>query len=171
MAKSVKGDFSKIIAKAKPVKRVKKEPYKVPKWFSKLPTGSHGSTPSQKKAWKVVSDYVRQRDFNLYAGKCVSCFRRLDRWQDGQAAHYFPWSTLNGLSKYNLKNLALSCAICNYGSGANIGFEFGNELVRRYGYEVLNEIDIDSKQHHGKKIEEWELVEMVAKLCPSLVKE
>ena len=166
-------DFSDVIKKAKkqPKRKPKAEPYKVPRWFSKLPAGSHGSTPSQKKAWKVVSDYVRQRDFTKYAGKCVSCFRRLDRWQDGQAAHYRPWSTCNGLAKFNIKNLALSCAICNYGSGADVGYAFGNELVNRYGYEIFHEIELDNNEHKGKKIEEYELVEMVARLAPHLVKE
>lgn len=167
----MKSDFSKIIAKAKPVKRVKKEPYKVPKWFSRLPPGSHGSTPSQKKAWKVVSDYVRERDFIKYGGKCVSCFRRLDRWQDGQAAHFKPWSTSNGLFKYELLNIHLSCPICNYGSGADVGFAYGEELKRRYGDDIVYVLSDLNAKHRGNKIEEWELVEMVAKLRPDLVKE
>lgn len=167
-------DFSSIVsrskknAKKKP-KRIKKEPYKVPKWFSSLKPGSHGNTPSQKKAWKVVSDYVRERDFKKYGGKCISCDRILERWEDGQAAHYFPWSVLNGLAKYDVNNIALSCAICNYGSGANIGYAFGNELKRRYGDGILSEIASLNKSYRGKKMEEWDLVDFIARLRPDLV--
>lgn len=173
MPKVSKSNFDNILAIEKKIKRPKKgkkAPYSVPKWFKALPVGSHGNTPSQKKAWKVVSDYVRERDFKKYAGKCVSCFRRLDRWQDGQAAHFRPWSICNGMHKFCTVNLALSCPICNYNSGADVGHEFGEELKRRYGEDVFKVLKEDNENHRGKKIEEWELVEMVAKLCPHLVK-
>lgn len=168
----MKSDFSKIIAKAKPVKRVKKAPYKVPKWFSRLPTGSHGSTPSQKKAWKVVSDYVREKDFILYGGKCVSCPRIIPTVQDGDAGHFKPWSNCHGMMKFYTKNIALQCQFCNrYRSGIEAGYYFGEALKRRHGENFIEEFETLNEQHRGKKIEEWELVEMVAKLRPDLVKD
>lgn len=169
---SKKGDFSAIIAKAKPVKRVKKEPYRVPKWFSKLPAGSHGSTPSQKKAWKVVSDYVRQRDFAKYGPYCADqCGQIIWDWKDTDAGHYKAWSVCHGLFKYELKNLLMQSSNCNRRSDGPTGLGLSETLKARYGKDILQWIETENEKYRGKKIEEWELVEMVAKLCPSLVKE
>lgn len=172
----MKSDFSSIVSRskknaAKKPRKVKKPPYVIPQWFKKIvPSPGHGSGVVQKRVWRVVSEYVRQRDFKQFHGKCVSCDRVLERWQDGQAAHYFPWSVLNGMAKFDVKNIALSCPYCNYVSGANIGYAFGNELKRRYGDGVLVEIANLNKSYRGKKMETWELVEFVARLRPDLVK-
>jgi hypothetical protein len=142
--------------------------YQVPKWFRSLPPGSHGFTPSQKKAWKVVSDYVRQRDWEKYK-RCVSCGTYLESWQKGQAGHYRAWGSSNGLFKYNLKNIALQCASCNQISDGKIGHAFGEELKRRHGDGIFDELDMEDRKYRGKKIEEWELVEMCAKLLNGAV--
>jgi hypothetical protein len=137
--------------------------YQVPKWFKSLPQGSHGATPSQKKAWKVVSDFVRQRDWEKYK-RCVSCGTYLESWQKGQAGHYRAWSLCNGIFKYDLRNVALQCAACNYHSDGKIGHTFAEELKRRYGDNILDELNDEDRKHRGKKVEEWQLVEMCAKL-------
>lgn len=145
--------------------------YKVPSWFSKLPTGSHGNTPSQKKAWKVVSDYVRERDWKKYMGFCADgCGTRIEDWHNGDCGHYLAWASCNGLFKYELTNLVLQASNCNRRSDGVIGHGLGEELKRRYNDGHLDWIGLENKKYHGKKIEEWELVEMVARLRPDLVK-
>ena len=143
--------------------------YKAPKWFSSTKAGSHGNTPAQKKAWTIVSAYVRQRDFKNYHGKCVSCPRILENWQDGDCAHYKAWGACNGFFKYELTNLALSCKNCNRLSDGNVGHAFGEELKRRYGKKHLEWIATEDRKHTGEKLEEWLLVEMCEKLYETLM--
>lgn len=139
--------------------------YTPPDWFKKIKTGSHGSTPTQKRLWTIVSEYVRKRDFQRYNGKCISCDTILSRWQDGQAAHYIPYSRCHGMYKFDPENIYLSCAICNTGyGGAHVGYNFGNEIVRRQGHDALNVIDFNNESHRGEKMHEWDLVEMAERL-------
>lgn len=169
----LKSDFSNIIKKAKklPKRKPKALPYKVPKWFSKLPAGSHGSTPSQKKAWKVVSDYVRKTDWET-SRKCRDgCGAIIEDWKDADCGHWKSWSVCHGMFKYELKNLALQASNCNRRSDGVVGYGLANYLIHKYGSDHLEWIEQENEKHRGKKIEEFELVEMVAKLRPDLVKE
>jgi len=167
----MKSNFDNVIKLAKPLPKRPKPPYKVPKWFKRLPVGSHGSTPSQKKAWKVVSDYVRERDFTKY-GTCVSCYERFSDWKNGHAGHYKPWTLSNGLFKYDVVTISLQCATCNWNlkkSDAETGARFKEELERRHKIDIDEYVRNGNTFYKDKKIEEWELVEMVAKLRPDLI--
>ena len=135
--------------------------YKTPPWFNKITPGSHGSNPAQKRYWKFTSDKVRQEEFEKYGGKCVSCPRRLQSWQEGQCAHYKPWSVCNGFFKYERSNLAFSCSACNYGAGGDVGHAFGEELKRRYGKNHLIWIEKENLKHKGEKMEDWVIVSRV----------
>jgi len=148
----------------KKTRKVQNKGYKVPGWFKSIPLGSHGSNPTQKRYWKVVSNLVRQRDFKKYKGKCVSCFRRLERWEDGQCAHYRRYATCNSYFKWEIKNLALSCSYCNQNEDGVIGYAFGEELKRRYGDKHLDWIEKENKKYHGMKLEDHEIVSRVEKL-------
>lgn len=150
-------------------KKIKKKGYRVPPWFSSLPAGSHGSGRVQKKYWKVVSDYVRKRDFEKYDGRCVSCSKRLEHWKDGHAAHFRKYSLCNSWFKFDIDNIALSCPICNKRDDGPIGFAFGQELIRRYGPHHLEWIEKENLKYKGVKMEDWEIVEKVAELAPHLV--
>ncbi len=146
-------------------KKEKKLPYQVPKWFKSLKQGSHGSTINQKKAWTVVSEYVRKRDFALYRGFCVDgCGTRLNSWKEGQAGHFKAYGACNGIFKYELKNLALQAPNCNRRSDGVVGHGFAKELKRRHGEDILKWIEIENQKHRGEKIEDWVLVEMCEKL-------
>ena len=167
---------SKLTAKAsKPKKGSKpKTPqkgYATPKWFNKIKLGSHGNTPAQKRYWKVVSDTYRKEDFEKYKGKCVSCPAHLERWEDGQLAHYKAWSVCNAWFKYERKNLALSCPNCNRLSDGVVGNNFAKELERRHGAHILEWIEKTNLCYRGQKLEQWEIVEKVARLRPDLVEE
>lgn len=127
--------------------------YIPPAWFMAVKPGAHGNSPAQKRLWRIVSEYVRQRDFKKYHGKCVSCSKTLDSWQDGQAAHFKPWSVCNGSFKYNVDNLALSCYFCNMNSGADIGYRFGEEMKRRHGKNHLDWIEQQNLKHRSEKLD------------------
>lgn len=147
-----------------------KKGYQVPKWFKSLPLGSHGSSPAQKKLWKVISDTYRKEDWEKYNGKCVSCETRLERWQDGQLAHFKAWSVCNSWFKFERKNLALSCPNCNRLSDGMVGLKFAQELQRRHGHDILEWIEIENLKYRGQKLEVSICVDNVAQLRPDLVR-
>lgn len=145
--------------------------YKPPKWFQKIKPGGHGSTPAQKRLWRVVSEFVRRRDFELY-GTCVSCFHRFENWQEAQAGHWLPYSLCNSFYKFDPTfNIAAQCSACNsnlHRSGAHIGHAMGEELKRRHGQGVLEVIQSDNLRFRGMKMETWAIVDYVARLRPDL---
>ena len=134
----------------------------LPDWLRSIPYGSHGSSPAQKRAWKYMSDMVRKDDFDTYGGKCVSCPRRLENWKEGDCGHYIAWSNCNAIFKFYRKNLALQCKHCNNNGGMSIGYEFGEELKRRYGPDILTELAYDNATHHGDKLYDADVVALVS---------
>ena len=155
---------SRVARKKAPRKRVNpakvsNKGYKPPKWFTAIKATGHGATPAQKKYWKLVSIAVRVEDFEKYGGKCVSCPARLERWQDGQCAHFRAWSVCHGFYKYERSNLALSCPHCNHVNDGPILQKFAAELDRRYGVGHSEAIEIENEKHRGEKMEVWEIVE------------
>jgi len=147
-----------------------KKGYKAPKWFTSIKAGSHGNNPAQKKHWRVVSETYRKEDFEKYHGKCVSCETRLERWEDGQLAHFKAWSVCNSWFKYERKNLALSCPNCNRLSDGVVGLKFAQELQRRHGEDILFWIERENLKYRNIKMEVWEHVAAVEKLRPDLIK-
>ena len=154
-------------AKNKPKKTVVKG-YIVPKWYSKLKPGSHGSTPTQKKYWKVLSDTYRKADWEKY-GTCVSCHKHIEHWQDGDLAHFKRYSVCNSWFKFQRENMALSCKNCNRNDDGVVGHTFGEELKRRHHKGILEWIEATNLTFKGQKMQEWEIVEKVANLRPDLV--
>lgn len=144
--------------------RTLKPKYSPPDWFLAIKPGAHGSTPHQKRLWRMVSEAVRQEEFIKYRGKCVSCDRYLHSWQEGQCAHFKPWSVCNGLFKYERKNLAFSCSFCNSNSGGDVGHRFGEELKRRYGEHHLDWIEKENRKHHGEKLDVLEIVALAEQI-------
>jgi hypothetical protein len=163
-----------------PAKRFKRasptKGYKPPQWFSEIKPGGHGNTPAQKRLWRIVSEYVRERDFKLY-GKCVSCDHRFTHWKQGHAGHYLPYSICHSWYKFDPENIALQCEACNMGlmrSGAHIGHEMGEELKRRHGPGILEQIARDNLSYRGQKMEVWQIVakvEEIVRLSTPLVKD
>lgn len=138
--------------------------YKPPAWFTKIKPGSHGNTPTQKRFWRVISCFVRQRDFIEQKGCCVSCDTTLQRWQDGDAAHFKRFSVCNSYFKFNPDNVALSCKNCNRNDDGVVGHAFGEELKRRYGRDHLDWIEEENLKYKGIKLETHKIVEEVERL-------
>ena len=138
--------------------------WKMPRWFKSIPLGSHGSTPVQKKLWKLTSDYVRIHDFYKHGAKCVSCSRVFESWKEGQAAHFKAWWASNSYFKYNLFNLALSCAHCNHKDDGETGHYFGKELERRHGKNIIDTLQQLDQLNRGVKMDSVKLVGMGSQL-------
>lgn len=138
--------------------------YKAPAWFTKIKLGSHGNNVAQKRYWRFISCFVRQRDFRDQKGCCVSCPSILKRWQDGDAAHFKRYSVCNSYFKFNPDNIALSCKNCNRNDDGVVGHAFGEELKRRYGKDHLEWIEEENNKFRGKKLETHKIVEEIEKL-------
>lgn len=132
---------------------------KVPDWFSQLPwkSSDHGSNANQRRLWRLVSEYVRQRDFELY-GYCAACKTPFTCWQEGQAGHFKAWSRCSGMFKYNEKNLALICAGCNrFGDGVT-NANFAVEMQRRHGEDYVEWITAMNLAHKDSRLDTEEIV-------------
>lgn len=111
-------------------------------WLTKIKPGSHGSTPTQKRYWRVVSDFVRIHDWYKYKGRCIACGRYYPSWQDLQGGHYRSWAVCKGYSKWDKMNIFGECAICNTGfNGNEVGALFKEGIIKRHGKERIEYIN------------------------------
>lgn len=152
-----------MLRKAKKIKNRRTKPifvYKAPEWFLALPykSSDHGSNAHQKRLWRLVSEYVRERDFKKY-GKCVACSTKFSSWQEGQAGHFRAWSVCNGMFKYYINNLALMCGGCNSWGDGLTNYRFGEEMKRRYGNDHADWVQKENMMHRGERCELPLLVE------------
>jgi hypothetical protein len=148
MRKPTKLKKPKKLLKTKPIYR-----YTIPDWFKALPaTGSHGSNAHQKRLWRLVTDYVRERDFKLY-GTCAACGVRFSHWKDSQAGHFKAWTVCKGMFKFDVRNLAAICGGCNsFGDGAT-NYQFGVEMNRRWGEGHTEWIKQENLRHEGENLD------------------
>jgi len=144
--------------------------YKVPKWFKKIKPGAHGSTPSQKRLWRIVSETYREEDWSR-SPHCRTCFTHLPSWKDGQLGHFKAYSLCNGMFKYHRRNLALQCAPCNanFHKDNVIGARFIDYLRAMYGEDILRWLEKENLKHAGEKVEDWHAVDCVSTLRPDIV--
>ncbi len=150
-------------------KRTPLEKYKAPAWFNRIPYGSHGSTPAQKRLWKVVSDTYREEDWETFGPNCPICNRHLESWKDGQLGHFHRYSLCHGWFKYERRNLAMICAGCNINDGGLTSFKFAEVLRMRFGEDTILWIEQENQRYKGSKLETWQCVDYVAKIAPHLV--
>ena len=132
-----------------------------PAWVRAIPEGSHGSGTLQKRLWKLISDYVRIRDWYLYKGKCVATGVKILHWSDGDAGHYKSYSVCNGMYKFDPDNIHLQSKNSNAWGGGDIGYGFGEELKRRYGENYLTLIDEDNLLHKGEQLTSTKIIDMM----------
>jgi hypothetical protein len=102
-------------------------------WIRAIPISqNHGSGILQKKLWRLVSDYVRIRDWYEY-GTCVATGKRIEHWKDGQAGHFRPYSICRGIFKFDERNIFLQSARSNSWGGYDDWIVFEAEVTRRTG--------------------------------------
>ena len=143
-------------------RKTPKKGWVAPKWIGAIPQGSHGTGKIQKKAWKVVSDFVRIKDFHLHGSICFGCKEnKIHHWKDGQAGHWKSWGYSNSYAKYEIRNLLMICANCNTNEDGLVGYRIGEQLNKMYGKKNEDYIIEQNNAYRGKKMEEIVLVEMI----------
>ena len=98
-----------------------------------------GKDTLAKKAWVITSEYVRMRDYIKY-GYCVSCKKPCSVWENTDPAHYHTFAGNGALSAFNLMNIHMSCKYCNGFRGAVAGHEMAEEIKKRYGENITQEL-------------------------------
>lgn len=132
-------------------------------WYKSIPEGSHGSNPIEKKLWRLVTDYVRIRDFSDY-GNCISCGRQFDCWEEAQGGHYRPFSKCKGYTKFDYRGVFAQCAYCNSRMNDDKfegGRIFADNIVFRYGKRHLNLINEFVSEKYSAKREYPQLITMM----------
>lgn len=92
------------------------------------------------KAWAILSDYVRMRDFILY-GTCISSGKKIENWNDTDAGHYVSMGGHGALVGFSDINIHAQAKSENSFGGMESGARYRDELVRRYGEDILVEIE------------------------------
>lgn len=122
------------------------------KWIKAIPESSaHGSGTYEKRLWRLVSDFVRIRDWYKYGGRCVATGVYIPNWKEGQAGHYKSYNVCDGMFKFDEMNIHLQSASSNGWGGQEVGFGFGKELIRRYGKGYLEKINNENRKHVSEK--------------------
>lgn len=84
--------------------------------------------------WNWLSKQVRQEDFKNHHGKCVSCNRILESWEEGDCGHLLASGNGGFATRFMRTNLALQCKPCNNPSWTpDAPAFFALEVDRRYG--------------------------------------
>lgn len=87
----------------------------------------------KKKADKVFSDYIRQRD----KGKCFTC-GCVKEWKEQQNGHYITRSCL--ALRYNEENCHCQCVGCNVFKHGNYT-TYSLKMIEKYGVDKLKELE------------------------------
>lgn len=134
----------------------KKKSEGVPSWIRAIPEGSHGSGTYQKRLWKLVSDYVRIRDWYKY-GTCAATGKRIEHWSEGHGGHLKPYTGCYGLFKFDVRNIHLQ-----HGNSNKFGnfdtFRDMEKEVRRRGYD-FDAFERENEQARGCSLRNPEVVE------------
>jgi hypothetical protein len=111
---------------------------KVP-YFSKITRKYRFEGVIKDRAWAILSDYVRMRDFILY-GTCVATGSKIGHWRDGDAGHFYSMGGHGALSGFDPFNVHLQSKHSNHMSSFADGAPFERELVRRYGEWIIKHL-------------------------------
>lgn len=135
-------------------------------WYTVIPDGSHGSNPIEKKLWRLVTDYVRIRDFEKY-GNCISCGKVFTTWDEAQGGHYRPFTKCKGYTKFDYRNVFAQCAYCNSRMNEDKfegGRIFAHNIVNRFNKKHLDLINEFTTPKYDSKREYPTLLNMMSDL-------
>ena len=96
------------------------------------------------KAWRIMSDYVRQRD----KGVCYTCGDRRD-WKKQEAGHFFHRKKYPA-SYFDPRNIHAQCVRCNHFLSGNLAV-YAKRLIEQYGAGIIEEC---TKREISKRLEE-----------------
>lgn len=114
--------------------------------------------------WVYLSRQIRQEDFNKYGGRCVSCPRRLESWQDGDCGHFVASGDGGFGTRFLRQNLALQCKRCNNPSWCpDAPAFFALEVDKRWGAGTAERI-LNMKGQKQKEMKKEEYIQRIMEL-------
>ncbi len=102
-------------------------------------------TKLRKKAWKLQSMYIRQKE----KGKCFTCGDQRD-WKEQQAGHFVHRDSVD----FDLRNIHCQCVHCNKWLHGNL-INYAIKLERIYGHGIIEEL-----KRKGDQIKKWKVKEL-----------
>ena len=105
------------------------------------------------EARQVFQKWIRERDKDL---PCISCGCITAKQWDG--GHYLKAELFSGLI-FNENNCHKQCSTCNdYKSGNEL--EYRDGLIKRFGIELVNNLEATKNQFRNYKYTKQELIEI-----------
>jgi hypothetical protein len=121
-------------------------------YFTKITRKNRYSDVIKDRAWAILSDFCRQRDFIIY-GTCISSGRKLADWHDGDAGHFYNMGAHGATLGFSDLNVHLQSKIDNMLSEAVSGGKYRDELVIRYGDGILEQLE--AMKRATVKADDW----------------
>lgn len=125
------------------------------------------TNPVKDKAWGILSDYVRCRDFLKY-GTCVSSGKRIIDWKATDAGHFYSMGGHGTAIGFYHLNIHAQSKNDNQLGSMHTGANYEKELVRRYGKKLLDELKVINQQ--TVEADDWYFIEKIKQIY-SLFKE
>lgn len=105
-----------------------------------------------KKAWSLMSEYVRSKDANLDGfNECYTC-GIVKQWKELQAGHF-----KHGRLDFDERNLKPQCPRCNTHLSGRLDV-YAENLIRDNGLEWFNQLTKDSWSHTGYSVMELSMI-------------
>lgn len=92
------------------------------------------------KAWTILSDYVRCRDWIIYK-TCISSNKPIGHWRDADAGHFYTMAGHGAYLGFNDMNIHMQSSIDNKLGSAHSGAIYRDNLEKRYGKELLEYLE------------------------------
>lgn len=115
----------------------------------------------EAEAKKSFQHWVRLRDSEL---GCISCGTEKGKWH---GSHFFSANLYSGLI-FDERNVHKSCDYCNVFLHGNL-LEYRKGLINRYGFEYVNQLEVDADIKRNWKYSKSDLIE-IKKKYDSLIK-
>lgn len=113
------------------------------------------------KAWTILSDYVRMRDWLCY-GACVSSGKPIAHWRDGDAGHYYSMGGHGAYIGFDEMNVHMQSPNENRQGSAHSGAYYKEELLRRYDQNMLDRLE--RLKHETVKADDWFFISRIEDL-------
>lgn len=137
-----------------------KEEIKLLPYYTSI-TGKGRYSGIKAKAWAILSDYVRCRDCVKYK-TCISSGVTIKDWRYCDAGHYETMAGHGALIGFSDINIHAQSKNDNQLSGMATGARYRDNLVARYGEQIL--IEIEKLKHESIKADDWFFLEKIKEI-------
>lgn len=118
----------------------------------------------KQKLWKAFGEWIKLRDSPNGIAQCISCNKAVKYPNsDGSlhAGHLYPRSVVYNALYFHPMNVHGQCNHCNTYLEGNT-MEFRKGIIRRYGEDALEELDIARATEGATKLYDHDYKEMAA---------